>query len=84
MFTYIHMHIHYVSCLGVSDKIHIPGVCLYHISDIYSVICMLTSAKVHYHFLSFLLFAITSLAVKRKEISIEILPFINYPAWYLR
>lgn len=33
--------------------------------------------------LLFLLLAITSLAIKRKEISIEIVSFINYPDWYL-
>lgn len=72
-----------MSSLGVNDKIHIQDIYLYHISNIYSVICMLTSAKYIITFFPFLLLAITSLAIKRKEISIEIVPFINYPAWHL-
>lgn len=42
-----------MSCPDVGDRIHIWGICLYHISNIYSVICMLTSAEVQYRFPSF-------------------------------
>lgn len=56
-----------MSCLGVSDKIHVQSKCLCHISNIYSIICMFTSAKVHYHFPFFFAFCCKKSGDQKEE-----------------